>query len=381
MSYSSQNYYYDGKWNKELGVTRNPNPDLRWEKKYEYNLGVDFDLFGGRLGGAIEVYKRDTKDLLYSYSVPSPPFQVGSIIANVGEMTNNGFEIAINAIPFQTQNFEWRTNLSYSTNKNKLVSLQNENFRMTNDWFDSGHTGEPVQQNTHRVQVGYPIGNFYGWKSVGVDENGKWIVERFKKDTDGNITETYYGTVESATQEDKQILGNGIPKHYLNWNNVIYWKNLDLAINMRGAFGQKILNYQAMYYANAGTLYNALNSAFDQLPVVDVASGQKTGKTHILSSAQSYVSHYVEKGDYWKIDNVTLGYTFNQIKSNVISRLRIYASTQNLLTLTGYTGLDPEMRVASRRDASNNVVLDAGSDQRDKYPTLRSFTFGVNLTF
>ncbi|MDH6312104.1 TonB-linked SusC/RagA family outer membrane protein [Parabacteroides sp. PFB2-10] len=375
----SEYFLYQGKWINQLGPVRNANPNLRWEKKNEYNLGVDFDLFKGRLGGAIDLYKRDTKDLLYNYSVPSPPYQTGSLRANVGEMTNSGFEIMINAVPVQTKEFRWRTNMSYSTNKNKLVSIDNEEFKMTVDYFDTGHTGEPVQQYTHRVQVGNPIGNFYGWKSVGVDKDGKWVVERLKKDENGNITERYYGLAEEANNDDKQILGNGIPKHYLNWNNTIYWKNLDLSINMRGAFGQKILNYQEMFYANAGTLYNSLNSAFDLHPVVDVATGQPTGESHILTSAQSYVSHYVEDGSYWKIDNVTLGYSFN-LKSKYINRLRVYAATQNLLTITSYSGLDPEVRISSRR-SGGSTIMDAGSDQRDKYPTLRSFTFGVNVTF
>ncbi|MDL2309912.1 TonB-dependent receptor [Parabacteroides sp. OttesenSCG-928-B22] len=374
-------FLYQGKWINQLGPVRNANPNLRWEKKYEYNLGIDFDLLKGRLGGAIDLYHRDTRDLLYNYNVPSPPYQTSWLMANVGQMTNKGFEIMINAVPVQTRDFQWRTNVSYSTNRNKLVSIENDEFQTSTDYFPTGYIGEPVQQDSHRVQVGYPIGNFYGWKSVGVDKDGKWVVERLKRDEEGNITERYYGLAEEAAQEDKQILGNGIPKHNLNWNNTIYWKNLDLSINMRGAFGQKILNYQEMFYANAGTNYNALNSAFDLLPVVDATTGEKTGATHILTSPQTYVSHYVEDGSYWKIDNVTLGYTFNQIRSKYINRLRVYASTQNLLTITNYKGLDPEVRIASRRDSNNATVMDAGTDQRDKYPTLRSFTFGVNVTF
>jgi len=374
-------FFYQGKWINQLGPVRNANPNLKWEKKHEYNVGLDFDLFKGRLGGAIDLYYRETKDLLYNYTVPSPPYQMSSMVANVGEMSNKGFEIMINAIPVQTKDFQWRTNVSYSTNKNKLISIENDEFQMTVDYFDTGYIDEPVQQYSHRVQVGQPIGNFWGWKSVGVDENGKWVVERLKKDDEGNIIERYYGLAEEANQDDKQILGNGIPKHNLNWNNTLYYKNLDLSVNMRGAFGQKILNYQEMFYANAGTLYNALNSAFDLLPVVDATTGKKTGDSKMLTSPQTYVSHYVENGNYWKIDNVTLGYTFNQIKSKYINRLRVYASTQNLLTITGYKGLDPEVRIASRRDSDNKTVLDAGTDQRNKYPTLRTFTFGVNLTF
>ena len=165
-----------------------------------------------------------------------------------------------------------------------------------------------------------------------------------------------------------QVLGNGIPKHYLNWNNTINYKGFDLGINMRGAFGFEILNYQRMYYENAKSSiqYNRLNSAFD--PVY--------GKSPVKDD-QRYVSHYIENGNYWKIDNVTLGYTFNLGKQNIIKNLRIYASVLNLATITGYKGIDPEVPLSS----NDYGLLDAGTDNRDKYPTVRSYTFGVNVTF
>ena len=349
---------------------RNAHPDLRWEKKYEYNVGIDFDIFGGRLGGAIDFYMRDTKDGLWDYSVPSPPYQYGSIRANVAEIRNTGLEILLNAVPVRTKNFEWNANLSYSTNKNELKSISNDQFSMSSDWFMAGHTGEPIQQYTHRVKVGSPIGDFFGLKSVGLDKDGKWLVERF--DENGKV---FYDLASNATDADRQILGNGVPKHYLNFNNSLRYKNWDFSIGMRGAFGFQILNFQEMYYANPTIQYNVLNSAFDKHAAFEITDGgyglKKVGETNIVDS-QRYVSEYVEDGDYWKIDNVTLGYTFNTKKWKHVKNLRVYASCLNLAVLTGYKGIDPEVQMTG---------LDAGTDNRDKYPTNRSFTFGLNVTF
>jgi len=364
-------FLYNGAWINALGPVRNENPNLRWEKKYEYNVGVDFDMFGGRLGGAIDFYIRDTKDGLWDYSVPSPPYQYGTIMANVAEIRNMGLEVLINAVPVQTKDFEWNTNISYSTNKNELKSISNDEFSMSTDWFMDGHTGEPIQQYTHRVKVGSPIGDFFGLKSVGLSTDGKWLVERF--DENGK---KFYDYASNATDADRQILGNGVPTHYLNFNNTLRYKNWDLSIGMRGAFGFQILNFQEMYYANPTIQYNLLNSAFDTHPTYEIVDGgyglKRAGKDVTITDSQRYLSEYVEDGDYWKIDNVTLGYTFNTKTWKYVKNLRLYASCLNLATITGYKGIDPEVRMTG---------LDAGTDSRDKYPTNRSFTFGVNVTF
>ena len=342
-----------------METIRNNNADLRWEKKHEFNVGLDWDVLGGRLGGTIDYYIRRTKDALWDYEVPVPPYMYPTMLANASEMENKGLEILIRATPIQTEKFTWNTNVSYSTNSNKVVALSSEKFSMDQDYFYTGYTGEPIQTTTHIVQVGKPIGTFYGLKSVDITDDGLWLVENKKGE---------HVLAEETDATDWQVLGNGIPKHYLNWNNT--FKNIknDLSINMRGAFGFQILNYQRMYYENAKPeiQYNRLNSAFDKV----------YGKTQ-LKDDQRYVSYYVEDGDYWKIDNVTLGYTFKLSKQNIIKNLRIYASVLNLATITGYKGMDPEVPLSS----NTYGLLDAGTDNRDKYPTNRTYTFGVNLTF
>jgi TonB-linked SusC/RagA family outer membrane protein len=352
-------FLYDGTWVQGLSPSRNPNPDLRWERKDEINLGLDYSLFNYRLSGSVDVYRRDTKDMLYNYSVPVPPYLYGNMLANVGQMRNEGIEASLTYDVIRRPDFRWTTSANWSTNRNKLVKLSNDVFQ-AGDWFTAGYTGEPIQLSTHRVDVGGPIGNFYGFESVDIDDDGKWIV----LDSAGNRI-----SIDDVNENDRRILGNGLPKHYVGWNNTVQWKGFDLNVNMRGAFGFQILNFQRMFYENPTILqYNMLESAFD--PVY----GKRT-----VNYDLAYVSYYIENGDYWKIDNVTLGYTFDQnqlpLVSNVVSSARLYVSGRNLLTLTGYKGLDPEVTTRGQDG------LSPGNDYRDKYPTTLTFTLGLNVTF
>lgn len=353
LNYSD--YFYSNKeWVRKLVPARNDNPDLRWEKKEEINIGLDFGLMNGRVSGAFDFYNRRTKDALWNYDVPTPPYLYGSIMTNVGEIKNQGFEALINITPIKTPDFEWKANLTFSTNKNELVSLSNDKFQTTNDFFypEDGYTGEPIQTTTHIVKIGGEIGNFYGLKSVDITDDGIWIIE---KPNGERISAT-----ESST-DDRQVLGNGIPKYYASWNNSFRYKNFDLNINMRGAFSYQILNFSRMFYENPTISYNTLNSAYDKV----------YGKS-VLNDDQRYVSYYVEDGDYWKIDNITLGYTVNLKNKDIFKNLRVYVSGLNLHTFTGYKGIDPEVK---------QTGLAPGNDDRDKYPTTRTFTFGVNATF
>jgi TonB-linked SusC/RagA family outer membrane protein len=348
---------YNGQWVQGLSPSRNPNPDLRWEEKDELNFGVNFAVLDSRLTGSLDVYRRDTKDMLYNYSVPVPPYLNGSIQANVGTMRNNGIEAELSYEVIRNGRFNWTTSANWSTNTNKLVTLSNETFQPQSDCRFDGGTGEPIQQSTHRNCVGQPIGNFYGYKSIDIDENGIWIVE----DSSGNPI-----SIKNATARDRHILGNGIPKQYFAWNNFAQLGGFDLSLNMRGAAKFQILNFMRMYYENPKiTQYNMLKSAFEKA----------YGKA-VVNHDLSYVSYYVEDGDYIKLDNATIGYTFNASSlgrlGNVLAGARVYVSGRNLLTITGYKGLDPEVSITG---------LAPGNDSRDTYPTVRRFTFGTTFNF
>lgn len=346
-------FLYNGEWVQGIQPSRNPNPDLRWERKEEINIGLDFSMLNDRLSGSIDVYQRDTKDMLWNYSVPSPPYLYGSILANVGQMRNQGIEAQLSYDVITRKDANWSTSVNYSTNRNKLVTLSNEIYKTSNDYFDAGYTGEPIQLSTHRVEIGGPIGNFYGYESVDIDENGEWIV----LNKEGNRI-----PIAQVNEDDRRYLGNGIPNHYLSWNNSFKYKNFDMSVNIRGAFDYQILNFQRMFYENPTILqYNMLESAFHDV----------YGKRE-LNYDLAYTSYYIEDGDYVKIDNITLGYTFGLENMDLISNARVYLSGRNLFTFTGYKGMDPEVSTSG---------MAPGNDPRDKYPTTRTFTLGVNLTF
>lgn len=346
------NYFLnDGKWIRELVPTRNANPDLKWEKKEEINIGLDFGFFDDRISGAIDYYSRTTKDALMDYSVPTPPYFYGTIAANAAEIKNSGLELLLNVTPIKTENFIWTANLTYSTNTNKMVSLSNDKFQLTNNFFDTGYTGEPIQISTHRIQEGQPIGNFFGLKSVDITDDGIWIIET----PDGRRI-----PATEATTEDRQILGNGLPRSYYSINNTVRYKNWDMNVNLRGAMDYQILNFSRMFYENPTIAYNTLDSSYDK--VYDKA---------VLNDVQRYVSYYVEDGDFLKIDNVTIGFTLPKSTFKFIDTLRIYASGSNLATFTSYKGIDPEV---------NRDGLFPGNDDRDKYPSTRSFSIGLNIT-
>ena len=352
-------FLYNGTWVQGLAPARNPNPDLRWEEKHEVNTGVDFSAIDSRLTGSLDVYRRETKNLLYNYSVPVPPYLFNNMLANVGSMRNSGVELELGYDVVRSRNFRWNTNANWSKNDNLLLTLSNQTFAPSSDCFTTGYTGEPIQTSTHQVCVGKPIGNFFGWKSVDIDDKGEWIV----LDKDNKPI-----PIRQAKPGDRQILGNGIPKQYAAWNNSLRFHDFDLDVNMRGAFKFQILNFQRMYYENPKiTQYNMLRSAFDN------AYGK-----HQVNYDLAYVSYYIENGDYWKLDNATFGYTIPERYlgrlATSVSNARIYFSGRNLLTITGYKGMDPEVSTSTGN-------LDPGNDNRDQYPTTRMFTFGMSISF
>ena len=355
----SGGYYLDenGNWVTGLAVNQNPNPDLKWEKTAEINIGLDFGLFKERLTGSIDLYNKKTTDLLFWYDVPVPPNLYGSTLANVGSIQNRGIELMLSGSPVRSKDFNWNTTLTLSHNENKLLSLSNDLYQ-TKDWMNTGGAAEPITVPTHRVEIGKGMGNFWGLKSVGVTEEGHWLIE------DPQTGDALEYTTALNDDRYRQYLGNGFPKVYAGWNNTFRYKSFDLSIQTSGQFGFKILNEQRMFYENNSIQYNKLRSAADPVYGIAPLAGNQQ---------QAFVSYYLENGSFVKFDNITLGYNLNLAKFKYLSSIRLYISGQNLYCITGYSGLDPEL--------SNNDFWGAGRDFRDKYPTIRSFTFGLNVNF
>ncbi len=353
-------YFEDGTWKQSLVVKSNPNPDLKWEMSREWNFGLDFGFFNERLTGSIDVYQKKTSDMLWSYDVPTPPNLYNTTLANVGEMRNSGIELLLSGIPIQTKDFQWTSTLTLSKNANKLLSLSNDLYETANQ-HDQGGMGQPISLATHRLEVGKSVGNYYGIKSVGVSEKGLWMVEN-------KITgEAVELKDDMLTNDDyKQYLGNGLPQVYAGWGNTFRYKNFDLSLQFTGQFGFKVLNEARAFYENNSITFNRLQS------VLEAPYGGQY--TLAANQKQTYVSYYLENGDFVKLTNATFGYKVPlRENSKWLKAARFYVSGENLFTITDYSGLNPEL--------NNSDATSAGIERRSKYPAVRSFTFGVNLTF
>lgn len=368
----------DGNWIQTLVPYSNANPNLKWEEKRETNIGLDFSILNGRIGGSIDLYNRQIHNLLYMFEVPSPPNLYQYTLANVGVLENKGLEVSLNFIPVRSKNLEWSSTVNFSTNSNKLKSLSNDLYKTSTDYIRVGAIFPPIQTFSHLLSIGGAVGDFYGYKVVDIGNDpsdaanyGQWVYEG----QDGKpVKYSNFG----HSFEDKKVIGNGLPKYYLAWNNNFQYKNWDLAITQRGAFKFQVANLQRMMFENpTQAQYNLLNNAFD--PVF--------GKT-ILKSPVEFNSYYIENGDYWKIDNITLGYNLRKTGIKYIQSARVYIASLNTLIISGYKGIDPEVSLRNGTSSAQSGVvqvptsgLDPGMDSPYKYPTTRTFSIGLNVNF
>ena len=350
LSTGGQYGYPDGVFRQTYGPANNPNPDLKWEKKAEANIGVDFTMLHSRLSGSIDVFRRRTSDLLYNYNTQLPPFVQSSIFTNVGVFVSKGIELTLTGSVVQSKDFRWRMDATASTTNNRMESFSNSIYKLSH--LDVGGIGGPgALGNALRIDEGGAIGNFYGKRYAGLDSAGHWLFYK----ADGK-TKVSLGEVGES---DKAILGNAIPKLYLSWTNSFVYKDFDLRIFFRGRFGYKILNTLDMDYGNLSTLPgNVLKSAFT--------------KYAAINDTYQYSNYYLQPGGFLKLDNVTLGYTF-RLHSDYIRNLRVYFSGNNLAIFTKYKGNDP--------DFVEDTGLTPGIDGQGAYPSTRQFLFGLNLGF
>ncbi len=368
----------DGKWIKTLEVAQNPNPDLKWEVSKEWNFGLDYGFLNNRIHGSLDVYVKTTNDLLFWYNVPMPPNLYSQTLVNVGDMRNTGIELMIEAIPVQTKDFEWTTTLTASHNKNKLLKLSNDLYE-TDNFQEEGWISDPISTETHCMEVGKPLGDFWGLKFVGYDKDGFALVEA--SDGNGGWTVKQFNA-NLNNLENRQRLGSGTPKVILGWGNTFRYKNIDLSMQFTSQLGYKILNASRCFYENNSIAYNRLKTAadlhpainIDGTPYIDPETGQQKMVTMSQAMGQGFWSDHLENGDFLKLSNITLGYTFTPkgALSNYIKKARIYANATNLFCITGYTGIDPEV---------DNYFMAPGIDDRDKYPVTRNFTVGLSLSF
>jgi TonB-linked SusC/RagA family outer membrane protein len=351
-----------GEYLQTYGPSRNPNPNLRWERKKETNIGIDFTLLNNKLTGSIDLYKRVTKDLLDTYTSPQPPFIQSSIYTNVGTISAKGIELTLGYSAIKKRDFTWRIDFAGSTTDNKLDSYSNDEYRRDMKEFGS-IGGFGALGNAFRTYEGRNIGEFWGKRFAGFTPDGKW---QFYTKDGAVVSNANINTSPFRDQTDLAVIGNAIPKYYLSLTNSFTYKSFDLRVFLRSKLDFDVLNTTAISYGNKnGATTNLLNSAFD--------------KYAEIKDTYMYTDYYLEKGDFLKIDEITLGYTF-KLKSKSFRNLRIYATGQNLVTFTAYTGNDPDyIQDVGMGQEINGRSL--GIDTRSPYPATRQFLFGVNFGF
>ncbi|MDR6944746.1 SusC/RagA family TonB-linked outer membrane protein [Mucilaginibacter pocheonensis] len=345
----SGTYYDNGVQAAAYAPAQGTNPNLKWERTATKNIGLDFSILRGKVSGSVEVYDKNTTNMLYKYSVSPTLVPGGQIWANGGSINNKGIEISLNATPVSTQKFTWSSGATVTFNKNKITSLKNpytngDSIRYS-DPEGPGQTNATLQI----LKVGYPVGEFFSLKYAGKDANGASLF--FKKD--GTTT------TSPSIGTDYFYLGSPQPKVILGWNNTFRYKSFDLNIFLRGTLGNKIFNATRadLSYTAGATTNNILVSA---------------GNDKISDTKNSYYSdRYIENGSYVRLDNATLGYNFKNVVKYV-NNIRVYVSGNNLATITGYKGIDPEI---------NQGGIAPGIDYNNFYPKTRTLLFGVNVSF
>jgi TonB-dependent starch-binding outer membrane protein SusC len=349
-------------FNRNTGNTnfaRNANPDLKWEQKEETNIGLDFGLFG-KLTGSIDYFVRDIKDFVLERDVDPAVFVSGRRTENVGSLRTSGLEIALNYSAINVGQVTWNPGLVIGTNQTELTSFFNNRF-ITGNFGSPGQNGTPF----NLVEVGQKLGTIWGPVYDGVTSEGK---VRFK-DLNGDGTIKADAGQALLADADFKKLGRGIPTMELGWTNQLRFKNWDLNVFFRGAFGHSLINSFRGFYEpidpGAINSYNRIKTD----KAVDVEN---------LEEAK-YSSLYVEKADFVKLDNITLGYRLSLPSSSVFRNVRFYTTVQNAFLITGYTGIDPEPVLGDPED--NNNALVTGIDRRNTYFAARTFTLGINVGF
>ena len=344
-------YLIDGQWINGYAPSLNANPDLAWEKSKAFNIGLDFVTLNNRLRGSVEYFDRRSEDLLYNYTAPQPPFIYNTILVNVGTTKNTGLEVSLEYDVLSKSALKWTTGINWSTGDTKLTKLSSDAYQMAYlDLYRKPGVG--TNEYFFRVEEGGKIGQFYGYEHAGIDENGLLLVY----DNDGNA--------KPAAQADpswKRNIGNGAPKHFLSWSNSFRYNNWDLSTLFRGAFGHKIFNMRkyGMGLIGCGT-DNVLRTAY-------------TDDSDVLSSGGIISSYFLENGNYFKLDNVTLGYNFTPKSRQLVESLRVYVTAKNLFTLTAYKGNDPSI--------VTSTGITPGVDSNSAYPQATQLSLGVTVRF
>jgi TonB-linked SusC/RagA family outer membrane protein len=363
--------YFDGASGLFLPAAfavQNSNSALRWEVVTSTDVAVDFSLFNGRLNGSFDWYTKKTNHLLYPYTVPTGgAYFVSTILANIGSMSNKGFEFNLNYKVFSTSDFSWTTGGNFGLNRNKILNLSgtlnNTTFNVTqaNVGSTSGLGISGAISNIAYLKVGYPVGTLLLPGYAGINASGQQ--EFWKYNADGSRTAVtdpgLLNYADNGSTQDRKFYTTD-PKFTYALNNTFTFKQFDLNIFMRGQYGSHAFNEAAMDYTSLAKLgtYGVLADATQ----------------YGIKSSSQPSTFWLQGTSFLKLQSATLGYNFNLKENRYIDKLHVYIGGNNLYTFTKYKGIDPEVNTAVATGSSSE-----GIDIRQIYPRPRQLSFGINL--
>jgi TonB-linked SusC/RagA family outer membrane protein len=338
-------YFDNGRWHNTYLYSQNHNPNLKWEQTATFNPGIDFGFFANRITGSIDYYIKKTSDLLYVYNVPVPPHLYSTMLANVGDMENKGYEVVINGKILNKNDFSWTASVNFAHNKNVITRLSNENFQTDNIKTGNVSLRGSGYLTSSIIEEGQEVGTFYNLKCNGIDENGKFIIEDINPD--GQIN-----------NDDYTYIGHAMPKLTYGILNSFSYKKIDLTFFFRGLYGNDVLNTPRIQYSNAKWLPggNVLEEA----------------TTNGITDDPLFSSYYIESGSFLRLENVNLAYNFNLHNALGINKFRVFISGQNLFLITKFKGLDPEVNM----DGLSPGVMDIFY-----VPKARTLSAGLEISF
>lgn len=338
---------------------KNVNPDLKWEVKHTFNAGFDLSMYGNRLLLSVNYYNSKTTDMLYQYNVSVPPFPYSTLLANLGSMRNSGTEVSVGVTPLKTKDMELNINANITFQKNKLLSLSgvyNGEYISASEYTAiAGLNGAGTHGGYNNIVyqiVGQPLGVFYLPHCEGLVSDGEGGYTYQIADLNG-------GGVNLEDGEDRYVAGQAIPKVLLGSNISFRYKNIDISLQINGAFGHKVYNGTSLSYMNMNSLpdYNVLTEAPKR-----------------MIKDQTATDYWLESGNYVNFDYLTVGWTVPLKPRRFLKGIRLAGTVNNLGTISGYSGLTPLV---------NSSLVDAtlGVDDKRTYPLLRTYTVSLSLNF
>ena len=347
-----------------------PNPDLKWETTYMMNFGLDFGLWDHRLFGTFEYYQSTTEDLIIDKPISRPSSGYEKIRANVGTMENVGFEVMLGADIIRNDTFKWTTNFNWSTNDNEITELDGENpivIRVARQPY-----GEIGEHAFRELVTGGKIGDFTGYVYKGVLQPGEVYAPQPGTTKPGMALFEDLNGDGIIDNNDREVIGNANPDFIWGWNNHFELGGFYLDMFWQGVVGNDIFNFKAI------TSDQWLSEKAAERWSPTNTGGTRPGTGWFANGYGSYVnSEFIEDGSYVRLKNLALGFNVNTDAISWIKEFNVYVQGQNLVTLTDYTGLDPEVsfNYNGTQSAINRGVDDYG------YPNYKTYTLGVKLTF